>query len=74
MGRVGCLLTPMATNNDPPLSTKQAAAILGLNHRSVARLVRQGKLKPMTQFDGIRGALVFDRLTVEALRDARAAR
>lgn len=64
----------MATNNDPPISSKQAAAILGLNYRSVARLVRQGKLKPAAKFDGIRGALVFDRRTVEALRDERAAR
>ena len=57
---------------DDLLSTKQAAKLLRASTRTVQRLVLTGDLTPIRTVMVGRGAHLFSRADVEALRDARA--
>lgn len=67
----------MPDSPDPLVTTSEATEILGYaNPSSVARLVYEGKLSPARKLNGTRGAYLFRRSDVEALkalRDERAA-
>lgn len=49
------------------LTTKQVSDHLGVSVVTVNRWVREGRLKPVAEGDGIRGARWFDRDEVEEL-------
>lgn len=69
---VRCTLRPVPDHDLIP--TTEAAHILGCSDVfAVHRLVRSGALRPAMKAPGRRGALLFARADVEALRDARAA-
>lgn len=48
------------------VTTKQAAAMLGLEVRAVATRVKVGTLTPAVKLTGLRGAYVFYRSDIEA--------
>lgn len=58
---------------DELVSTSEAAAILGVDTRTVHRMVHDGRLPTQTKFAGLRGAYVFSRVDVERVRDELAA-
>ena len=49
------------------LSTRQVADELGVGITTVNRWVRDGRLRPTVQGDGIRGARFFRRSDIDAL-------
>lgn len=55
------------------MSTAEAALWLGIHRRSVTRWVETGRLQPIDQLPGRRGAYLFDRAQIEALAAERAA-
>lgn len=55
------------------IGAAEAAGILGLERSTLTRWIHGGKIKPLTQLDGKRGAYVFDRIDVEALAQGIAA-
>lgn len=46
--------------------------MLGVSHRTVLHWVAVGQLEPMAKLDGHTGAYIFDRDTIEALKDEKA--
>lgn len=44
--------------------------LLGIDRSTMSRRIAAGKLTPLAQLDGPRGAFVFDRTDVEAKRAA----
>lgn len=50
--------------------TKEVAEELGLSVWTVARMVREGRLKPYEKLPGVRGPYRFLRGDVEALKQA----
>jgi predicted site-specific integrase-resolvase len=56
------------------VGSNEATQILGLTDKStISRYVAAGKLTPVMQLPGKRGAFIFNRADVERLRDERAA-
>lgn len=55
------------------ITTKVAAEILAVDHRTVTRWVDAGKLREVAKGAGVRGARFFARSDVEALRRERVA-
>jgi excisionase family DNA binding protein len=55
------------------ISTKEAAAHLGVSVATVARLVTAGRLTPALKLEGIRGAMWFHRTDIAALTSTEAA-
>ena len=53
--------------------TKDAARILRVTPRQIARLVESGALTPATRGDGPRGPFFFEEHAVEQLREERQA-
>lgn len=49
-----------------PISVADAAEILGVSHRQVARLLAKGELTAIYKHAGIRGAYLLSRSEVEA--------
>lgn len=52
----------------PLISTADAAEVLGVDRSTVARLVRDGKLKPAAKGHGLRGAMFFYPSSVKRLK------
>lgn len=52
------------TESDP-ITSAQAAAILGCTPRTVARMVKDGRLEPSLKFPGWRGGYLFTRAEIE---------
>lgn len=44
-----------------------AADLLGIERSTLTRWIQRGRIKPITQLDGARGAYVFDRSDVLSL-------
>lgn len=63
----------MPSNDAGQVTTREASEILGKSIRATIRLVETGKLVPALKLPGLRGAFLFDRADVEALRDAEIA-
>lgn len=57
-------------HNYEPLSTRQAADVLGLSVRRVQQLIDAGDL-PGKKLPGLTGSYVLDRRDVETYRDSR---
>lgn len=55
------------------IGTQEAAAILGVSHRTVKRLAQKGKLAHAVKMPGETGAYLFNRADVEALAAEAAA-
>lgn len=49
------------------IGTAEASKLTGLDKRTIQRMVIRGELTPAHKMDGLRGALVFRRVDVEAL-------
>lgn len=60
----------MPTDTDDLLTTAQAAQLIGVTVRTIARWVDAGKLSPAVDFPGLRGPRMFRRDDVLALKDA----
>lgn len=56
------------------ISTRAAAARLGVSHQHVAYMVRNGLLTPAFQAPGLRGAYMFDRDHIEQVAVDRKAK
>ena len=54
------------------LSTAQVAAQLGVDVRTVHRMVAAGRLEPVYKGTGVRGAYVFTAEAVDGLREKAA--
>lgn len=54
------------------LTTRQAAEVLQVSHRTVLYLVERGELVPAERIEALRGAMLFERDTVQRLADERA--
>lgn len=54
------------------IDTKEAAHLLGVTVRTVARYVDAGDLEPVVKVDGLRGARFFYRRDVQRLATQRA--
>lgn len=55
------------------ITTREAAARLGIHPRTVARLVERNEITPAARLDlGHYGAFVFDPAEVQRVRDLRA--
>lgn len=63
------MIAPMSNR----LTTRQAAEVLGVSRRTVLYLVERGELVPAERIEALRGALLFDLDTVEALAAERRA-
>ena len=50
------------------LSTAEAAKELDRAHNTVSRWVREGKLKPVAEGEGIRGARFFTRAEIARMK------
>lgn len=57
-------------NNDF-LSTAQAADALNMHRSTLTRLVQDGKIKPVIEGEGIRGAMYFRASEVRRFKKAR---
>lgn len=55
-----------------PITTAQAADILGCSRRTIARMVAAGRLTPVLKFPGWRGGYLFTPAEVEQARDEQA--
>ena len=55
------------------VSTREAASILHVGTRQIARYVKTGKLEPAAKLPGVRGAFLFRRNDVEHMAAERAA-
>jgi predicted site-specific integrase-resolvase len=55
------------------IGAAEAAGILGLERSTLTRWIHGGKIKPLTQLDGARGAYVFDRTDVVSIAQGKAA-
>lgn len=55
--------------NEDLVSTSEAAAILGVDTRTVHRMVQSGRLPSQAKLPGLRGPYVLARADVEKLRD-----
>lgn len=66
---LGYGVEPMGTTTTDTelVSTKTAAEIAGLSVATINRWVREGRLTPIAEADGIRGARFYRRSDVEAL-------
>ena len=49
------------------IGAAEAAEILGLERSTLTRWIHGGKITPLTQLDGKRGAYVFDRADVVSI-------
>jgi excisionase family DNA binding protein len=47
------------------MTTAEVAERLGLNTRTISRMVRDGRLPATVKFPGLRGPYLFDRQVVE---------
>lgn len=59
--------------NEQLIPTKQAAKLLGVDVRTVHRMVDSGRLTPTLKIPGRTGACLFDRADVERLVAERTA-
>lgn len=57
---------------DDLIPTQEAAEVRGVSVGTVNRWVREGRLTPAAKAPGIRGAHLFHRSDVEAVRDLAA--
>lgn len=55
------------------IGSKDAAEIAGVTQATINRWVAAGRLKPVAEFPGYRGARLFARADVEAVAKAGAA-
>ena len=63
----------MASMTPEFISTRVAATMLHVSHRTTVRLVERGELTPITRINlGRRDVFIFERSDVEALAKARA--
>jgi hypothetical protein len=62
------MLLHMQTNTNDLITTKEASDILGESVYTTIRRVPAGELTPVKKFPGLRGAFVFDRSDVLALK------
>lgn len=53
------------------IGAAEAARMLELERSTLTRWIHGGKIKPLAQLDGKRGAYVFDRSDVEALAQGK---
>jgi len=58
----------MPANEIDLIDTKEASELLGKSTKTVARRVLAGELNYVKKFPGVRGAYVFDRKDVIALK------
>ena len=58
--------------NEDLVSTSEAAVILGVDTRTVHRMVYDGRLPTQAKMPGLRGPYVLARVDVEKLRDEMA--
>lgn len=67
------MLCTMETYDALPtlIGSKAAAAILGIDKTTLSRLVKADAVPIVTQLDGPNGALVFDSVEVERVRERR---
>lgn len=49
------------------MTAVETAELLGINRKTVLRMVQRGELTPATKGTGIRGAYFFDRSEVQKL-------
>jgi excisionase family DNA binding protein len=49
------------------IGAAEAAQILGLERSTLTRWIQRGRIQPLAQLDGARGAYVFDRSDVLSL-------
>lgn len=63
----------MPTDTDDLLTTAQAAEVLGVTVRTVARWADSGRLTPAVEFPGLRGPRMFRQADVLALMEQRSA-
>jgi len=57
-------------NVDEVLTTAEVAELLGLSVSTVNRLADAGKLRTARKFPGLRGARLYNRVDVEAIKEA----
>lgn len=60
----------MARKASDIVGAAEACDLLGIDRSTIARWVQLGKLKPAHKLPGLRGAFLFHRRDIEALRDA----
>lgn len=63
---------PRKSRIDYLTSAETCALLDDLDRSTLVRWVQAGKLKPAKKLPGLRGAYLFDRRDVEAIRAARA--
>lgn len=51
------------------IGTVDTCAILAIDRSTLSRWVKDGRIAPTLRLPGKTGAMIFDRATVEALRD-----
>jgi hypothetical protein len=54
------------------IGTKEAAELIGESVKNTIRRVEAGALMPVKKLPGLRGAYIFDRADIVAIRDERA--
>ena len=55
------------------MTTGRAARLLDVSTETIRRWARDGKLKPLSEVDGMNRAMLFDRADVERLAAERSA-
>lgn len=55
------------------IGSAEAAEILGVDRRTLTRMVADGRIEPATKLPARTGAYLFDRAAIEALANADAA-
>lgn len=58
------------TGSEPELiGVAEAAAIVGVDRRTIHRMVQRGELATASKLPGLRGAYVFNRADIDSLRE-----